>query len=501
MKNLTKILVSIYVAIMMIAVACKKDEPTPTPPVVTPTTTPPVVTKSSAKAITKFSFAALSPVLDATIDEANKAITATVPAATDITKLVPTITLSDKATISPATGVTQDFSKEVSYTVTAEDASTVVYKVNVKKEEVVNTNFKSLNSIIYIRLLDKTYAIDAQSKTIKWTLSSEKNYGGESVPAIANGKIYLSNRDKMYVLDANSGAEKWTFKTQEGSTSPTVSNDIVYIGDRRPSAFFYAFDANTGQKKWERNGLEQGRYDTSPTISDNYVYTVTWNNIIALDEKTGTTKWVYKIPGAFAMTSSPSVVNDILYVGGDQANKFYALNATTGDIIWTYASKYTCSSSPTVVNNLVYLVDNFGVLVLDAKTGIKKWEKRVDNITRDVTVVDGIVYATGAGIILDYTNKKWSDKVYAFDAITGEAKWTFSSDYTDTTVGYSGSTVAPTIANNEVYVSFRNVFYSINAKTGVKNWEMPIEGRLLSPPCVLANDGISHYPSISGMIQ
>jgi hypothetical protein len=131
MKNLTKILLSIYVAIMMFVVACKKDDPTPTPPVTTPTTTPPVVTKSTAKDISKFSFATLSPVVDATIDASTKAITATVPAGTDVTKLVPTITISDKATVSPASGVAQDFSKEVSYTVTAEDGGTVVWKVNV----------------------------------------------------------------------------------------------------------------------------------------------------------------------------------------------------------------------------------------------------------------------------------------------------------------------------------------------------------------------------------
>ena len=54
MKKFTKILVSVCVAIMMIAVACKKDEPSPTPPATTPTTTPPVVTKSTAKDITLF---------------------------------------------------------------------------------------------------------------------------------------------------------------------------------------------------------------------------------------------------------------------------------------------------------------------------------------------------------------------------------------------------------------------------------------------------------------
>ncbi|MBK6979872.1 MAG: DUF5018 domain-containing protein [Cytophagaceae bacterium] len=76
----------------------------------------------------------LVPVVDATIDIANKTISATLPSSSDLTKLVPTITVSEKATISPATGVAQDFSNEVSYTVTAEDGSTAVWKVNVRRK-------------------------------------------------------------------------------------------------------------------------------------------------------------------------------------------------------------------------------------------------------------------------------------------------------------------------------------------------------------------------------
>jgi hypothetical protein len=169
MKNLTKILLSIYVTIMMIAVACKKEEPTPTPPVTTPTTTPPVV-KSTAKDISKFSFAALSPVVDATIDASTKAITATVPAGTDVTKLVPTITISDKAIVSPATGVAQDFSKEVSYTVTAEDGGTVVYKMNVTKPAVAQScQLTSITVNDQNGTLNETFEYDTEKRLIKRT--------------------------------------------------------------------------------------------------------------------------------------------------------------------------------------------------------------------------------------------------------------------------------------------------------------------------------------------
>ncbi len=126
MKTPVAYLSTLVCLVLLWVVSCKKtDGPAPTP---TPTPT----TKSAAKDIAKFTFAALSPAVDATIDAAAKTISATVPAGTDVTKLVPTITISDKATVSPNTGVAQDFSKEVAYTVTAEDASTQVWKVTVK---------------------------------------------------------------------------------------------------------------------------------------------------------------------------------------------------------------------------------------------------------------------------------------------------------------------------------------------------------------------------------
>lgn len=82
---------------------------------------------SSAKAITAFAFNGLSPVVNATIDEGAKTIAATVPAGTDRATLVPTITISDKATVSPASGSTVDCTSPVTFTVKAEDGTTQDY--------------------------------------------------------------------------------------------------------------------------------------------------------------------------------------------------------------------------------------------------------------------------------------------------------------------------------------------------------------------------------------
>ena len=81
--------------------------------------------ESSEKQILSFKFAALD--VQATITESPKAVVAIVPFGTDVTSLVPIITISEKATISPASGIVTDFSNPVVYTVTAEDGSKATY--------------------------------------------------------------------------------------------------------------------------------------------------------------------------------------------------------------------------------------------------------------------------------------------------------------------------------------------------------------------------------------
>ncbi len=75
--------------------------------------------KSSEKEILSFKF--ISPNIEASIED--RMIIATVPFGTDVTNLVPIISASDKATVNPASGMSQDFSQPVTYTVIAEDGS------------------------------------------------------------------------------------------------------------------------------------------------------------------------------------------------------------------------------------------------------------------------------------------------------------------------------------------------------------------------------------------
>jgi len=111
--------------VLFLALACKKDnDETPL--------------LSSEKNILSFTFTVEGTTYSSTIS--NTTITAQLPEDTNLTSLTPTITFSKGATVTPNSGVAQDFSKEVSYTVTAEDKSTKIYKVLVTTEKTPQPN-------------------------------------------------------------------------------------------------------------------------------------------------------------------------------------------------------------------------------------------------------------------------------------------------------------------------------------------------------------------------
>lgn len=68
------------------------------------------------------------------INEIAKEVEVMMPEGTDVTQLVPTIVVSEGATVEPASGVAQDFTNPVTYTVTAQNGTTAVYTVTVAVE-------------------------------------------------------------------------------------------------------------------------------------------------------------------------------------------------------------------------------------------------------------------------------------------------------------------------------------------------------------------------------
>jgi len=128
-----------------------------------------IVAKNSEKAITAFTFTTtansseLNSDVTATIDETNHTISATVPFGTDITTLVATFTSSTDSTVSvgsitQTSGITaNDFTSSVTYRVTAADAATQNYNVNIS---VATSSEKALTTFSFTSTANGTLASD-----------------------------------------------------------------------------------------------------------------------------------------------------------------------------------------------------------------------------------------------------------------------------------------------------------------------------------------------------
>ncbi|MFZ0800165.1 MAG: PQQ-binding-like beta-propeller repeat protein, partial [Terriglobales bacterium] len=72
--------------------------------------------------------------------------------------------------------------------------------------------------------------------------------------------------------------------------------------------------------------------------------------------------WSYPASGG----SSPAVANGVVYVGSTDTN-LYALDARTGNKLWSYSPDGALGFSPSVVNGVVYMPTNGYVYAFSLK--------------------------------------------------------------------------------------------------------------------------------------
>ncbi len=381
----------------------------------------------------------------------------TVPYNTNLNPLTPYITITGK-TITPASGIPQDFTIPVVYTVTAQDGSTAKYTITLHlgppPPPVVyvgssDKNFYALdgltgamvwkytgsasfaysgatyaNGIVYVGGIDNyVYAFDANTGNIRWK-NLIATTGIESDAVYVDGTVYVgTNDDYLYALDGNTGQLKWRYLTGGNvSASPTVANNVVYFGSSDNK--LYALSSTTGQLKWSyQTGAMINQ--SGPSLVNGVIYVGSRDSYLyAVNANTGTLIWKFFANGISLEQSSPTVANGIVYIGGGYDLSFtrkgslYAVNGPTGSLIWEKLQNTGITSSPCVANGKLYITaDDLKIHALDAATGSSLWEKQILPNSASPAFTNGIVYVGGGG----------TNYFYAFDAITGMEKWKFKT--------------------------------------------------------------------------
>jgi len=305
---------------------------------------------------------------------------------------------------------------------------------------------------------------------VKWTFKT----GGPIVgsPVVAGGVVYIGSFDgNLYAVDQETGKEKWKFETpRQVASTPAVADGVIYL--RGYDAVLYAIDASTGTVKWR--------------------FTTEFERRFQANRMHGYPPGFQTIPDSFDLfLSSPAVANGKVYFGSGDGG-VYAVDATTGLLVWKFTTGDVVHASPAVVNGVVYIGswDSY-FYALDADNGQEKWRFHAgeDNFIHNqvgfqssAAVVDGVVY-TGCR----------DGHFYALDAASGRKKWDYMTNL-------SWVNATPAVRDGLVYSATSDSarFFALETKTGRLHFNFKAGAQIFSSPA-LAGD-LAYFGVANGFL-
>lgn len=431
--------------------------------------------RSSEKQILEFSFNALNPVVKANIDQTSRKITATVTASTDLTKLIPTIITSPKATVSPASGAVQNFSNKVIYDITAEDGSIQGYDVIITKIE--SSIVDDVDLVFFGSNDGKFYALNAKNGEKKWNFSTDNKILAS--PTYANGIVYFGGMfNNFFAINSTNGSKIWEYKINHKNVSPSIQGDYICFGSYEETIVAKSSNGELVR----RIGLP---LTESPMVEDNIFYFGYGGFDASLNKFVNDFNFRCGfIAGIFSYFNPNPVLNNGTIFCNDSQD-FVARNIKTGIYKWKFKTDASYFSSSTLNDGIIYFCNSNGassdkLYALNAETGKKIWEQSYSFRISSPTVFGGQVIVGS----LD-------GKLYSFDAKTGTLKWSFSTN------GVILS--SPVVVNDIVFFGSNDKnFYAIDAKSGKSIWTFSTQGEIESSPCVITKNGKIFLSSLSG---
>ena len=245
----------------------------------------------------------------------------------------------------------------------------------------------------------------------------------EFPPSVAYGRVYVSSfKGDFYALDAATGRTVWKKRIDHCSpASPMLAHHVVYqsfslalpCARHTPGArgFVAAWDADTGRELWRQHAAA---VETSPLVVGKLLYFGSWDGTFyALNARTGKVRWTYE--ASASITSSPAYDSGTVFAGTDDGHVL-ALDSLSGRLRWEAASfsrfgrREYFYATPTVAYGRVYIGNADGTLyAFGARSGRLLWARHAGTY----------VYTAAAA---------WDEKIYvgtwdgyfsAFDAGTG----------------------------------------------------------------------------------
>ena len=254
--------------------------------------------------------------------------------------------------------------------------------------------------------LDKRSGKENWRKAVPFTnyKKHKNNSFASSTPAADEDHVYQlwhSKESTSLIAYRHQGDEVWQIELgpylhgQGGATSPIVAGDLVVVAhDHKSESFLIAVDRKTGQTKWKlpREG-KRACYSTpcvrKTETGSEIVFVHCYEGVIGVDQDSGDRIWHIDPFGRASQRAlaSPVVTGNLVIagsgaVGGER--QIVAIDIQQASEKTTAVESYRLIRqsphvpSPLVVRDRLYLWNDGGVVTCcDANTGDKIWQKRV----------------------------------------------------------------------------------------------------------------------------
>ena len=258
-----------------------------------------------------------------------------------------------------------------------------------------------------------------------------------------------------------------------------------------------------------------GALAANPVVTGGTVYLQDLDaNVYAIALATGKLRWEHQVNVPEATGPGPdgvAVSAGVVY--GDTPTSVFALNASTGAVIWSdngllASGQGTFEIQPTVAGGRVYLASAYGsgpgggvLMALDAASGKLLWKFntvvggeapgvaalglgsggawQTPLVGSDGSVTFGIgnPYQSIGEAITHPTRQLYTDSVLNLDAATGKLRWYYQgvpNDFMDHDL--QASPIAATVGGVPAIIGGGKVgiVYAMNAATGALRWKTPV---------------------------
>ena len=188
-----------------------------------------------------------------------------------------------------------------------------------------------------------------------------------------------------------------------------------------------------------------------PLLAEDILYTGSGEGVLyALNAETGEQIW--SVDG-FGQLESTGAVGGDLIVSAGYSQLVKAMDRSTGEERWSYQADYPVQGAPLIVGERVYIATDRQVYALELESGQLIWKDSTgteDAYMGAPAYEDGVIYTTGGKILL------------ALDAETGKELWR---------AGKANPFLGLAVVNQMIYVgNWDERLYAFDRSTGEERW-------------------------------